>query len=115
MTDKLKTYRTKNIVISLPKPDSYSWIEFTLQELFIDPKTGEHLQLVDEAERYNKRADQVYADIVEYIEPLTGEKKQISVGGISRAVKSAIVKWVTEDGTKAYVPEYDIIVDRGEK
>ncbi len=112
MGEPLKTYRTKNITISLPRPDTYSWIEFVLQELYIDSDTGENLQLVDEVERYNKRADLVYRDIVTYVEPLTGQTRQISVGGISRAIKSAIVKWVEEDGTKQYLPQYDMIVDK---
>lgn len=111
VSDTLKTYRTKNITISLPRPDTYSWIEFVLQELHIDTETGKPVQLIDEVEKYNKRADQVYTDIVSYVEPLTGETKLISIGGISRAIKSAIIKWV-EEGDKEYIPAYDIIVDK---
>ena len=112
MSVPIKTYRTKNIVISLPKPDSYSWIEVVLQELYIDAETGRDLQLVDDVERINKRADTVYTQVVDYIEPLTGEAKQISIGGLSRAIKSAVVSWATEDGTKVYNEKYDIIVDK---
>lgn len=112
MVTPIKTYRTKNIVISLPKPDSYSWIEVVLQELYIDAETGKDLQLVDDVERINKRADTVYSQVVDYVEPLTGETKQISIGGLSRAIKAAVVVWATEDGTKAYNEKYDIIVDK---
>ena len=112
MPTPIRTYRTKNITISLPKPDSYSWIEVVLQELFIDAETGRDLQLVDDVERINKRADTVYTQIVDYVEPLTGEAKQISIGGLSRAIKSAVVAWATENGDKVYNEKYDIIVDK---
>ena len=111
MTTPVTTYRTKSIVISLPKPDTYSWIEFVLQKLIIDRDTGDHLQLIDDVERYNKRTDQVYTQMVTFVDPVTKQEHTISVGGIAASVKQAIIMWATEDGSKVYIPEHDSIVD----
>lgn len=107
----IATYRTKSITISLPKPNTYSWIEFVLQKLIIDQDTGDHLQLIDDVQRFNKRTDQVYLETVTFKDPVTQEVHTLSVGGISSAIKAAIVAWSTEDGTKTYIPEFDSIVD----
>ena len=112
MTELVTTYRTKSIVISLPKPNTYSWIEFVLQKLIIDKDTGQHVQLIDDVERFNKRTDQVYTEMVTFKDPVTKQVVTLSIGGIAAAVKSAVILWSTEDGTKVYIPQHDSIVDK---
>jgi hypothetical protein len=114
MAENIKTYRTKSITISLPKPNSYSWIEYVLQEYIVDAD-GNPVQLIDDIERVSKRFDHVYTDMVTFADPMTGQSYTISVAGLSRAIKAAIIKWVTDGGEIVYDPANDTLKDRSQQ
>ena len=109
--ETLDTYRTKQIVISLPKPSTYSWIEYVLQKVVLDKITGKEVQLIDDYERFNKRADKEYLKTITYVDPVLGTTITTSVAGLSRAIKEAIIiMWSEENGEYKYIRQHDIIV-----
>ncbi len=112
--ETLDTYRTKQIVISLPKTNTYSWIEYVLQKVVLDKATGEEVQLIDDYERLNKRADREYLKVITYVDPVLGTTITTSIAGLSRAIKEAIIMWSEENGEYKYIRHHDIIV-RGDQ
>ena len=105
-----KVYRTKSVNITLPKPKTNPWLDFTVQELYLNSE-GEPVQLVDDVERYARRMDLVAFETVDFINPFTQQQETMYVGAIAEAVKMAVIKWMVEDGRKQYDPVTDRITD----
>lgn len=104
--------RTSKIEIDTAVRDGPQWISATIQTLELDASNNVTSTRLRDRRLYRK-TDQVAAELVTFIDPVTGQQITMSVAGIAAAIKAKMVNWMETDNNAAYDPSTDLVILNG--
>lgn len=87
--------RTQQIIIDIPRTNSEPWINVKVQRIVLD-NLGNEGQIIDRWGSINKKLSIVATEIHNYFEALPVSTPQISIYGISDAIKVVAITWIAE-------------------
>jgi hypothetical protein len=87
--------RTQQIVIDVPTNLSAPFIHLYLQKVVRDDSERD-LQVIDRYHQVHRKLTDVALECANIQDPVTGEKFNISIAGIDRAIRAVTLKWMQE-------------------
>ena len=99
-----KAIRTATINIDTIVPNSFRWVNATIQTVEIDD-AGEITSISPNSMQLYRRIDKVATEFVTITDPVTGEEHKLSVAGIGLTIEAIMVQWMLEDNPDAYLDE----------
>ena len=93
----IKKLRASRLIIEMPTEDGPVWIHAELQNAFKDKTSYKTMQLVDRTGYVHREFTQVASDMLKITDPVTSKKIDISVAGVTEAIKYTVIEWMIKD------------------
>lgn len=92
----INAIRTSTINIDTIVPDSWQWVNASIQRLEVT-EDGKISSVSPREQQLHRRIDKVASEVVTFKDPVTQKGVVLSIAGIGVAITTIMVKWMLED------------------